>query len=170
MVSLSSGEFNFSNAPNGNYNPDNTTNVPLDQFINLQNFAPPGSNTNSICDAYGQGFRDALTLNVPVSNVIAGQGLIPAEVDFTIAPIGRQAIPPAQPSRPTVSNVSSTRRFACNSVGCSKTFGRQGDRDRHMKKHRTTFDYPCPEPGCSKQYYRRDKMKEHARRIHHLQL
>ncbi|RAL65982.1 hypothetical protein DID88_005643 [Monilinia fructigena] len=89
MAPLSSDEFNFANAPNWNYNPDNTTNAPLDQFMNFPNFAPPEPNTNP-SDAYPQGFCDALNLFAPVSNMIVGQEFVPAEVDSSIASIERQ--------------------------------------------------------------------------------
>ncbi|KAB8294978.1 hypothetical protein EYC80_006929 [Monilinia laxa] len=126
--------------------------------MNFQNFAPAEPNKNPSSDAYHQGFCDVLNLFAPVSNMIIGQEFVPVEVDSSIAPIERQAITLAQPSRPTASNVPSTRRFACNFAGCVKTFGRQGDCDRYMKKHGTTFDYPYPEPECSKQFDRLDKM------------
>lgn len=39
-----------------------------------------------------------------------------------------------------------------------------------MKNHGPHREFSCPGPECSKQFYRRDKMKDHAQRIYHLQL
>ncbi|KAI9641961.1 hypothetical protein NHQ30_009830 [Ciborinia camelliae] len=172
-----SGEIhNFANVSDWNFNSvSDMTSAPLDPFMNFQNFASFEANANS--GMYFQGLMDGidfasnfsgqgLNLLAPAPNMIIEQEFTSGELNPNIEPIGRRAIPPAGPVH---NNVTPAPRFACNSVGCGKTFGRQGDCDRHMKKH-GTFEYSCPEPGCPKQFYRRDKMKDHARRIHSLQL
>lgn len=58
-------------------------------------------------------------------------------------------------------------RYYCTYNGCTKSFSRPTDRERHSKKH-----YPeervfvCPEIPCTMRFYRRDKLVDHSRRMH----
>ncbi|KAF7889743.1 uncharacterized protein EAF02_002158 [Botrytis sinoallii] len=174
-------EFNHANDPNWNYNPTgNIATASLDPFMNFQNFTSFEPNTISSDDRYLQGLWDgihaAINLHgqetdffVSAPNTTTEQGLISGEVDTNTALIGQQATPPAPLIGSFANHVAPAPRFACNSIGCGKTFGRQSDCNRHMKKHEAP-EYSCPEPGCGREFYRRDKVKDHAQRIHRLQL
>ncbi|KAK6607769.1 hypothetical protein H4I96_04004 [Botrytis cinerea] len=63
------------------------------------------------------------------------QGFISGEVDANTVLIGQQATPSAPVIGPFANHVAPAPRFACDSIGCGKTFGRQSDCNRHMKKH-----------------------------------
>jgi hypothetical protein len=58
-------------------------------------------------------------------------------------------------------------RYYCTYKGCTQSFSRPKDRERHLKKH-----YPeervfiCPEKPCAMRFYRRDKLMDHSRRVH----
>lgn len=58
-------------------------------------------------------------------------------------------------------------RYYCNYKGCTRSFSRPSDRNRHLKSH-----YPeerifvCPERPCAMRFYRRDKLLDHSRRVH----
>lgn len=58
-------------------------------------------------------------------------------------------------------------RYYCNFGGCTRSFSRPSDRNRHLKSH-----YPeerifaCPERPCTMRFYRRDKLLDHSRRVH----
>ncbi|TGO48145.1 hypothetical protein BCON_0250g00180 [Botryotinia convoluta] len=102
-------------------------------------------------------------------NTTTEQGFISEEADTNTALIRQQATPTAPLIGSFVNHVAPAPRFACDSIGCGKIFGRQSDCNRHMKKHGAP-EYSCPAPGCGREFYRRDKLMDHARRVHHLEL
>jgi hypothetical protein len=64
-------------------------------------------------------------------------------------------------------------RYDCNYKGCSKTFARAADADRHMKQvHRSDADkdsYLCDSPQCDRAhrpFHRFDHFREHLREYH----
>jgi hypothetical protein len=59
-------------------------------------------------------------------------------------------------------------RLRC-SKGCTRTFGRPGDLARHMKKHETP-EFKCFARNCSRTFYRLDKLRDHAKQVHRLNL
>ncbi|TGO39775.1 hypothetical protein BHYA_0048g00400 [Botrytis hyacinthi] len=177
-------EFNHSNVPNWYYNSiGDLATGSFDPFMNFQNFTPFEENTASSDDRYFQGLWDgidaAINLHGQETNFFVSapntiteqdlQGFISGEVDTNIAFIGQQATPPAPLIGSFANQAAPDPRFACNFIGCGETFGRQSDCNRHMKKHEAP-EYSCPEPGCGREFYRRDKVMDHARRIHHLEL
>ncbi|KAF7954399.1 hypothetical protein EAE96_005522 [Botrytis aclada] len=149
--------------------------------MNFQNITPFEQNTASSNEQYFQGLCDGFDMGINLRgqemnffasapNITTEQGFVSGEADAnTAALIGQQATPPAPLIGSFVNHVAPAPRFACNSIGCGKTFGRQSDRNRHMKKHGAA-EYSCPAPRCGRQFYRRDKVMDHARRVHHLQL
>ncbi|TEY61120.1 hypothetical protein BOTCAL_0174g00020 [Botryotinia calthae] len=167
-------EFNYANIPNGNHN--STSDIATafsDPFMNFQNFTSFEPNTASSNDGYIQGLRDGFDMGINFNwqgmNVLASasteQGFISGEVDANTALIGQQATPPAPVIGSFVNHVAPAPRFACDFIGCGKTFGRRSDCNRHMKKHEAP-EYSCPTLGCGREFYRRDKMMDHARRVH----
>ncbi|THV52461.1 hypothetical protein BGAL_0078g00100 [Botrytis galanthina] len=181
QTALLSPEFNHANVPSWNYNSTgDTATAFLDPFMNFQNYMPFEENTASIDYRYFQGLCDGIDMGInfhgqemnsfaSAPNITTEQDFIFGEVDTNIAFIGQQATPPAPLTGSFANHVAPAPRFACNSIGCGKTFGRQSDCNRHMKKHEAP-EYSCPEPGCGREFYRRDKVMDHARRIHHLEL
>ncbi|TGO50204.1 hypothetical protein BOTNAR_0402g00020 [Botryotinia narcissicola] len=174
-------EFNHANVPSWNYNSTgDTATAFLDPFMNFQNFTPFEENTTSSDDRYFQGLCDGIDMGInfhgqemnfsaSTPNTTTEQGYVSGEVDTNIALIGQQATPPAPLFGSFANQVTPAPRFACNFIGCGKTFGRQSDCNRHMKKNEAP-EYSCPSPGCGREFYRRDKVMDHARRIHHLEL
>ncbi|KAK8906570.1 hypothetical protein QC760_005158 [Botrytis cinerea] len=171
-------EFNHADIPSRNYNSTgDIANTLLDPFTNFQNFTSFEQNTASSNDGYLQGLLDGIDMGINFNwqemNVLAPapteQGFISGEVDANTVLIGQQATPSAPVIGPFANHVAPAPRFACDSIGCGKTFGRQSDCNRHMKKHGAP-EYSCPALGCGKEFYRRDKLVDHARRIHQLQL
>ncbi|TGO09508.1 hypothetical protein BTUL_0163g00180 [Botrytis tulipae] len=172
-------EFNHANVPNWNYNPTgNIATASLDPFMNFQNSTSFEPNTTSSDDRYFQGLWDGIDAAINLHgqetgffmsapNTTTEQGFVSGEVDTNIAFIGQQATPPAPLIGSFANHVAPSPRFACNFIGCSKTFRRQSDCNRHMKKHEAP-EYSCPEPGCGREFYRRDKVMDHARRVHRL--
>ncbi|KAF7898414.1 hypothetical protein EAF00_004860 [Botryotinia globosa] len=134
----------------------------IDAAINFQGL---WIGINAAINLHGQ--ETGFFMSAP--NTTTEQGFVSGEVDTNIAFIGQQATPPAPLIGSFANHVAPAPRFACNFIGCGKTFGRQSDCNRHMKKHEAP-DYSCPEPGCGRELYRRDKVMDHARRIHHLEL
>lgn len=62
---------------------------------------------------------------------------------------------------------SSKRRYYCNFKGCTRSFSRPGDRNRHLKSHYLEERiFVCPERLCAMRFYRRDKLLDHSRRVH----
>ncbi|KAH6681560.1 hypothetical protein B0J14DRAFT_217648 [Halenospora varia] len=60
---------------------------------------------------------------------------------------------------------SRTKRLSCIEPGCSKTFPRKYDLQRHIHTvHRPTSGFICPR--CKRPFGRKDKLYEHLRRIH----
>jgi hypothetical protein len=57
------------------------------------------------------------------------------------------------------------RSFQCPVSGCRMSFSRQGDLNRHSKKHRPP-EHPCKYPNCDKSFYRKDKLREHWEKEH----
>ncbi|KAF7952245.1 uncharacterized protein EAE97_001742 [Botrytis byssoidea] len=132
-------EFNHANVPSWNYNSTgDTATAFLDPFMNFQNFTPFEENTTSSDDRYIQGLWDgidaAINLHgqetdflVSAPNTSTEQDFISGEVDTNIALIGQQATPPALLIGSFANHVALAPRFACNFIGCGKTFGRQSD-------------------------------------------
>lgn len=56
----------------------------------------------------------------------------------------------------------------CYVAGCTKTFSRSGDRDRHIRAfhHQSPVVYVCREKGCRESNLRKDKIKLHCRNKH----
>ncbi|CCD44623.1 similar to transcription factor Zn, C2H2 [Botrytis cinerea T4] len=178
QTALLSTRFNHANIPKWNHNSTgDIANTSLDPFTNFQNFTSFEQNTASSNDGYLQGLLDGIDMGINFNwqemNVLAlaptEQGFISGEVDANTALIGQQATPPAPVIGSFANHVAPAPRFACDSIGCGKTFGRQSDCNRHMRKH-GALEYSCPALGCGKEFYRRDKLVDHARRIHQLQL
>ncbi|KAF5872952.1 uncharacterized protein Bfra_008229 [Botrytis fragariae] len=172
-------EFNHSNVPNWNYNSTgDIATASLDPFMNFQNFTSFEPNTfSSSDDRYFQGLCDGIDMGIDFHgqemNFFASapkttteqQDFISGEADTNTTLIGQQATPPAPLIGSFANNIAPAPRFACNFIGCGKTFGRQSDCNRHMKKHEAP-EYSCHAPGCGREFYRRDKMMDHARRVH----
>jgi hypothetical protein len=66
-----------------------------------------------------------------------------------------------------------SQRYACNHKGCTKTFARAADLDRHMKHvHRSDSDKDliyCDSPHCDRTkrpFHRSDHFREHLREYH----
>jgi hypothetical protein len=81
-----------------------------------------------------------------------------------------------QPTVPDVSRSASSAlvtpadgnnpRYRC--PGCTKSFSRRGDRDRHARSHDSNARrFPCPAPHCSREFTRKDKLLDHQRRLRH---
>lgn len=78
------------------------------------------------------------------------------------------------PTMPAISDANAvslarrTHRFCCPHPSCAdRSFGRRGDRDRHVRKHSVTErTYACPKPACGKLFYRKDKLLDHTRHGH----
>ncbi|TGO28522.1 hypothetical protein BPAE_0026g00110 [Botrytis paeoniae] len=174
-------EFNHANVSNWDYNSTgDIATAYLDPFMNFQNFTSFEPNTSSSGDRYFQGLWDGINAAINLHgqetdfvasapNITTEQEFISGEVDTNTALIGQQATPPAPLIGSFANHVAPAPRFACNFIGCGKTFGRQSDCNRHMKKHEAP-DYTCPASGCGREFYRRDKVMDHARRVHQLQL
>ncbi|KAL9111727.1 MAG: hypothetical protein Q9187_007880, partial [Circinaria calcarea] len=66
-------------------------------------------------------------------------------------------------------SINSNGRFTCTHTGCTTTFTRIRDRDRHMGKH-SSRQHDCPINGCNrkgdKAFYRLDKLYDHQRQKH----
>jgi hypothetical protein len=85
---------------------------------------------------------------------------------------------PSQVSTPTPSPTDATSpnstRHPCPHPHCLSTFARLGDLSRHAKTHSPERHrkYHCREPGCDrngrKGFTRRDKLRDHVRRVHGL--
>jgi hypothetical protein len=60
---------------------------------------------------------------------------------------------------------SNRDRIFCMHEGCSVTFGRASDFRRHLKKH-SGPEYQCSFENCGRQFYRRDKLRDHQRKMH----
>ncbi|KAK0729471.1 hypothetical protein B0H67DRAFT_558890 [Lasiosphaeris hirsuta] len=63
-------------------------------------------------------------------------------------------------------------RHVCPIPGCTRSYKRRADLDRHMRKHDANAPrYPCPSPDCSRKggngFVRKDKLMEHRRRLGH---
>lgn len=61
------------------------------------------------------------------------------------------------------------KSFRCTAAGCNMRFSRQGDLNRHSKKHRPG-EHPCIYPGCGKVFYRKDKLRQHWEKEHQVGL
>ena len=62
-------------------------------------------------------------------------------------------------------------RLACSHVGCSQTFSRPGDLDRHLKSHQAgPKDLDCPVRDCRRKgvdgFMRKDKLMDHLKAKH----
>jgi hypothetical protein len=67
--------------------------------------------------------------------------------------------------RERLDHTSLDRPFQCGVLNCNMTFARQGDLNRHSKKHRPG-EHPCKFQGCGKVFYRKDKLRQHWEREH----
>ena len=64
-------------------------------------------------------------------------------------------------------------RLQCSHKGCTKSFVRRGDLNRHARKHEPgAANIHCPQAGCKfhedKGFYRRDKLLSHCKVVHKL--
>ena len=64
-------------------------------------------------------------------------------------------------------------RFPCSFLGCTKSFKRSANRDRHSRKHQPeATSYHCVVMGCKysegKGFYRHDKLLSHERNVHQM--
>jgi hypothetical protein len=85
----------------------------------------------------------------------------------------------ASTTSPTLSPINApspnSTRHPCPHPHCDSIFGRQGDLRRHAKIHfpERHQKYHCWEPGCDrngqKGFTRRDKWRDHVRRVHGLE-
>ena len=94
----------------------------------------------------------------PSAPAFAGAGAVaPSFIDGALPVVGTGVAaraPAPAPARPTCSI-------------CGKSFSRQADLERHAKKHRADATvHHCPHAGCAYSYHRKDKVDEHARRLH----
>lgn len=69
-------------------------------------------------------------------------------------------------SNPSLAPAADDSRHVCLHPGCTGTFKRAAELERHMKKHRPGLkDFDCPAPGCSRKgtrgFTRKDKMLDH---------
>ncbi|KAL9116570.1 MAG: hypothetical protein Q9187_006904 [Circinaria calcarea] len=66
-------------------------------------------------------------------------------------------------------SINPNGRFTCTHTGCTTTFTRIRDRDRHMGKH-SSRQHDCPINDCNrkgdKAFYRLDKLHDHQRQKH----
>jgi hypothetical protein len=75
---------------------------------------------------------------------------------------------------PTNAPSPNSTRYPCPHQHCHSIFGRQGDLRRHTKIHfpERHRKYHCWEPGCDRNkqrgFTRRDKWRDHVRRVHGL--
>lgn len=102
----------------------------------------------------------------------AYHGLLPAN-SFDTAQWGAAVEPPQaplvvenSPSAPiATAPAAPPPRPAC--AICTRSFGRQGDLDRHAKIHQAgSRVFACAVAGCGYSSYRKDKLNEHVQRRH----
>ena len=79
-----------------------------------------------------------------------------------------------QPAQVAPQAAAPPGRFLCTYLGCGKDFSRAKDRDRHAGKHSLARPFPCTFPGCHASgagaFYRQDKLREHLRKRHMLNI
>lgn len=68
-----------------------------------------------------------------------------------------------------VNALPNSDRIRCTHTGCSATFGRPGDFRRHMGKHGTP-GLRCPVGVCNYETYRPDKLRDHQRKKHRMNI
>lgn len=63
--------------------------------------------------------------------------------------------------------VATQERLSCDRPGCTSSFTRQADLQRHViSRHDKGRSYKCAVNGCEKTFYRQDKLLVHRRRQH----
>jgi hypothetical protein len=65
----------------------------------------------------------------------------------------------------SLEHVSQYKPFQCPVPDCQTRFSRQGELNRHSKKHRPG-EHPCTFPDCGKVFYRKNKLREHWEKDH----
>ena len=85
----------------------------------------------------------------------------------------RQITSGGQVSRPEKGKDDDKSRLTCGHKGCTKSFIRQGDLNRHSRKHQPeAANHHCPQAGCKyyedKGFYRNDKLLSHCKTVHKL--
>ena len=88
------------------------------------------------------------------------------KVDSWLGPISNQRIALTQ-STCASRERHGPQRHVCSEVSCGKSFNRSGDLQRHiLSMHGWGRRYECRFPRCDHETTRKDKMKEHCRKMH----
>jgi hypothetical protein len=107
-----------------------------------------------------------------ITNGYAEQLLPPAstepQFDFTAEAGLQQPVLAPLPASFNTPAAARQERLTCPH-GCSKTFGRPGDFRRHMLKHGPP-KFKCIVLDCKRTFYRADKLRQHIKQGHKLDL
>jgi hypothetical protein len=142
----------------------------------LADYNPPSHIVQNATQSLDVSFDNWPSLASPVDN---WQSLaVPINPSYQSIPIMDTsrglAAPPINQANSAVEPVT-PGRHPCNWQGCTVSFSRKADRDRHIiTKHRNIRYYHCRIAGCNKSrgsgvwkgYSRTDKLQEHMRKKH----
>jgi hypothetical protein len=107
-----------------------------------------------------------------ITNGYAEQPLPPARTEpqfnFAVEAGLQQPIPALLPALFNTPAAARQERLTCPE-GCPETFNRPGDFRRHMLKHGPP-KFKCVDIDCKKTFYRMDKLRQHAKQGHKINL
>jgi hypothetical protein len=107
-----------------------------------------------------------------ITNEYVEQSLSPVvtEPQFDLAAEAglQQPVPAPLPASFNTPAAARQERLTCLE-GCSETFNRPGDFRRHMLKHAPP-KFKCVDIDCKKTFYRMDKLRQHAKQGHKINL
>jgi hypothetical protein len=108
-------------------------------------------------------------IETDTDGVYSGLNTTAGEGNVTDGGFGNSAIPPSSSPGPAVN--SPHTRLTCPHVGCGVSTTRQTDLRRHMRKHGRP-QHDCPVAGCDRKgmkgFFRSDKLVEHQRKKHRI--
>ncbi|KAF3042296.1 hypothetical protein E8E11_004475 [Didymella keratinophila] len=118
--------------------------------------------------------QPALNFNQPfvfpdgmVDDLVFQPPVLTAQPPVLVAP-APVPVPNVTARQRTPAQLGANKRLHCP-LGCSATFGRPGNRRRHMRKHEAPR-YKCMVIECDKTFARADKLRDHMRKGHRLRL
>ncbi|OCK75329.1 hypothetical protein K432DRAFT_409116 [Lepidopterella palustris CBS 459.81] len=124
-------------------------------------------------------FPPIINLNHVVNNTLQPNMLpIPTATFPTIPILPVSAANPPVPPLPFPPPIQANGKWLCTySTDCTRLFTRNSDAERHIwTVHLKTKEYWCPAEGCSRSYGgrkpfpRADKCKEHAKKMHKIEM
>jgi hypothetical protein len=119
-----------------------------------------GGNTSSMAHSEFSSMAQSSSIQGPPAN---GKRTEDSAVGYNTSKDMRQRNGRGDTVSESLQNSNPERWFHC--TDCNKKFSRQGELNRHSKKHRPG-EYQCTFPDCGKVFYRKDKLRQHWEKEH----